>query len=103
MDFGCVEQQVRQELQSLIQVAKQCGKHFVIVSGEVGLGLVPENRLGRWFRDLLGFANQMVGEAADATYFMCSGHALPLHLLSHSALEASKILSCEHQPTGINY
>ncbi len=51
---------------------------LVVVSNEVGMGVVPENRLARVFRDLTGLANQRVGEAASEAYFMVSG--LPMKL-----------------------
>lgn len=51
---------------------------LVIVSSEVGMGIVPENRLARLFRDLAGEANQMLAEAADEVYVTFSG--LPLKI-----------------------
>ena len=46
---------------------------FIIVSNEVGLGLVPENRHARIYRDVLGRTNQLMAECADEVYFMVSG------------------------------
>jgi adenosylcobinamide kinase/adenosylcobinamide-phosphate guanylyltransferase len=43
---------------------------FVIVSNEVGMGLVPENKLGRIYRDLLGKANQLLAQHATEVYLM---------------------------------
>lgn len=50
----------------------------IVVSNEVGLGLVPETPLGRSFRDLLGRVNQQFAEAADEVYLLVAG--LPLRL-----------------------
>ncbi len=50
----------------------------VLVTNEVGMGVVPENHLGRCFRDLAGKCNQVIAEAADRVILMISG--LPLHL-----------------------
>jgi adenosylcobinamide kinase/adenosylcobinamide-phosphate guanylyltransferase len=50
--------------------------HWLVVSNEVGLGLVPEYPLGRVYRDALGRANQRLAEAADNVLFMVAG--LPL-------------------------
>jgi adenosylcobinamide kinase/adenosylcobinamide-phosphate guanylyltransferase len=45
----------------------------IIVSNEVGLGIVPDNALARRFRDLAGFMNQRVAQAADEAYLLTSG------------------------------
>ncbi|BDD87153.1 bifunctional adenosylcobinamide kinase/adenosylcobinamide-phosphate guanylyltransferase [Desulfofustis limnaeus] len=50
----------------------------VLVSGEVGMGIVPENRLARLFRDLVGRCNQLVAERADEVVLVSCG--IPLHL-----------------------
>lgn len=66
------------EIEELIVAISQLGASCIIVSNEVGLGLVPDNRLGRDFRDLAGMANQLVARAASEVYFMVAG--LPLKL-----------------------
>jgi adenosylcobinamide kinase/adenosylcobinamide-phosphate guanylyltransferase len=45
----------------------------IVVSNEVGLGIVPDNPLARQFRDLAGMLNQKVAKAADEVYFTASG------------------------------
>jgi adenosylcobinamide kinase/adenosylcobinamide-phosphate guanylyltransferase len=45
----------------------------VLVSSEVGCGIVPENRLSRKFRDMVGFANQSIAKAADHVVWMVAG------------------------------
>lgn len=50
----------------------------VVVSNEVGLGIVPDNALARTFRDEAGLANQRLAEACDEVVFMAAG--LPLKL-----------------------
>ncbi|GGE83078.1 bifunctional adenosylcobinamide kinase/adenosylcobinamide-phosphate guanylyltransferase [Sphingomonas prati] len=51
---------------------------LVIVTNEVGLGLVPDHPLGRAFRDEAGRLNQTVAAAVDASYFVAAGLVLPL-------------------------
>ena len=45
----------------------------IVVSNEVGLGIVPDNPLARKFRDFAGMLNQRVAQAADEVYFTASG------------------------------
>jgi adenosylcobinamide kinase/adenosylcobinamide-phosphate guanylyltransferase len=52
--------------------------HFIIVSNEVSLGLVPPNPLGRAYRDILGLANQMLAKHAEEVYFMVAGIPITL-------------------------
>lgn len=50
----------------------------IIVSNEVGLGIVPEHELGREFRDIAGKVNQIVASKADKVLFMVAG--LPVNI-----------------------
>jgi adenosylcobinamide kinase/adenosylcobinamide-phosphate guanylyltransferase len=47
--------------------------HVVAVSDEVGLGVVPETRAGRLFRDTLGTVNQRLAATADEVWFVVAG------------------------------
>ncbi|MDX1738871.1 MAG: bifunctional adenosylcobinamide kinase/adenosylcobinamide-phosphate guanylyltransferase [Alphaproteobacteria bacterium] len=58
------------------EVSKENGGHLVFVSNEVGLSIVPDNKLGRQFRDESGFMNQQVAKVADKVTFVAAG--LPL-------------------------
>lgn len=60
----------------LLKSFNACGKPVALVSNEVGMGLVPDNALGRRFRDLAGLVNQTAARHADTVIFMVSG--LPL-------------------------
>ena len=51
---------------------------IIIVSNEVGLGIVPENKLARYFRDIAGNTNQTIAKYADNVYLTISG--IPLKL-----------------------
>jgi adenosylcobinamide kinase/adenosylcobinamide-phosphate guanylyltransferase len=48
----------------------------IVVSGEVGAGIVPENALARRFRDLLGWTNQTVAQTAERVLLMVAGYPL---------------------------
>ena len=72
-DFAEAERRVTSELEGLNICINKHNGIFIIVSNEVGLGLVPDNRLGRVYRDSLGRANQFLAQYADEVYFMTSG------------------------------
>jgi adenosylcobinamide kinase / adenosylcobinamide-phosphate guanylyltransferase len=63
---------------SFLARVRSSSQTVICVSNEVGLGLVPDNPLGRTFRDLLGRVNQQFAEAADEVYLLVAG--LPLRL-----------------------
>jgi adenosylcobinamide kinase / adenosylcobinamide-phosphate guanylyltransferase len=50
----------------------------ILVSNEVGLGIVPEHKLGREFRDWQGRANREIAQACDAAVFIAAGLPVPL-------------------------
>lgn len=72
---------VQSELDSLLRAYCRLGAHLVVVSNEVGLGLVPTSPLGRTYRDCLGWANQRLARAADRVILMVAGLALDLRSL----------------------
>ena len=67
------EKHVLAEIEKLIDCINKHAGDFIVVSNEVGLGLVPDNKLGRVYRDLLGKANQLLALHASEVYFMVSG------------------------------
>jgi adenosylcobinamide kinase/adenosylcobinamide-phosphate guanylyltransferase len=64
------------EVDCLLAVHRASEAEWFVVSNEVGLGLVPDNPLGRLYRDALGRANQRLAAAADNVILMVAG--LPL-------------------------
>jgi adenosylcobinamide kinase/adenosylcobinamide-phosphate guanylyltransferase len=62
----------------LVSAIRDFSGSCIIVSNEVGLGIVPDNALARRFRDLAGFVNQRVAQAADEAYLLTSG--IPLKI-----------------------
>ena len=61
------------EIQKLVAHLESTKSRIVIVSNEVGLGIVPDNKLARRFRDVQGIANQRVAEVALNVVFMVAG------------------------------
>ncbi|MDE2747016.1 MAG: bifunctional adenosylcobinamide kinase/adenosylcobinamide-phosphate guanylyltransferase [Chloroflexota bacterium] len=58
---------------------------WIVVSNEVGLGIVPMTQLGRDYADLLGRANQLLASAADEVWFVAAGLPLNLKALSRDS------------------
>ena len=69
---------VLREVETLARLIPDLEKPLILVSNEVGMGIVPENGLARTFRDLAGEANELLARAADEVYVTFSG--LPLKL-----------------------
>ena len=69
---------VLREVEELAGILGRRRAHAVIVTNEVGLGLVPETPLGRTFRDVAGLAHQRLAELADEVYFGVLGVMLRL-------------------------
>lgn len=69
---------VSAEIASLTGMLKERQSYYILVSNEVGSGLVPDNQLGRVYRDELGRANQLLAAAADDVYLLTAG--IPLKL-----------------------
>jgi adenosylcobinamide kinase/adenosylcobinamide-phosphate guanylyltransferase len=66
------------EVDELLAVWQAGAAHWIVVSNEVGLGIVPAYPLGRLYRDALGRANQRVAALADAVVFMVAG--IPMYV-----------------------
>jgi adenosylcobinamide kinase/adenosylcobinamide-phosphate guanylyltransferase len=64
------------ECRCLVDIAAASAARVILVTNEVGCGIVPENELARRFRDLAGRLNQQAAEAAAEVYWMVFGIAL---------------------------
>jgi adenosylcobinamide kinase/adenosylcobinamide-phosphate guanylyltransferase len=82
--YATQEEEVLARIDDLVASTRQRAEsalaagEVIVVSNEVGSGLVPEHQLGRAFRDLQGFANQRLAQAADRVIFIVAG--VPLWL-----------------------
>jgi adenosylcobinamide kinase/adenosylcobinamide-phosphate guanylyltransferase len=74
LDARAIEERVRE----LCELLLERKRHTILVSNEVGLGIVPDNALARAFRDLSGTAHQWLGRVADEVYAGIFGQMLRL-------------------------
>jgi adenosylcobinamide kinase / adenosylcobinamide-phosphate guanylyltransferase len=79
--WTAIEASVVNEAQALLADASDRDLALILVSNEVGMGVVPGTSLGRHYRDILGRVNQVVGSAADALILMIAGLAVDLRQL----------------------
>ena len=69
------QSQILGEINKLCKVCRESKSDVILVSNEVGLGIVPDNALSRVFRDIAGSANQLIADEADEVYFIVAGIA----------------------------
>ena len=78
-DANDLEEDVLSELESLLSlIASSDGKTVIFVTNEIGLGIVPDNKLARYFRDIAGRVNRTVATVADKLYLTISGVTIEL-------------------------
>jgi adenosylcobinamide kinase/adenosylcobinamide-phosphate guanylyltransferase len=78
VDEAAATASVETEITRLLEAIQALPAEWIVVSNEVGLGLVPPYPLGRVYRDLLGRANQRLAFKADQVIFMIAG--IPMRL-----------------------
>jgi len=83
-DAGEAERAVMAEVEALIAAVAGVAATCIVVSNEVGLGLVPDNPLGRLYRDSLGRANQVLAAQAAHVYFLVAGLPIDIRALGRT-------------------
>jgi adenosylcobinamide kinase/adenosylcobinamide-phosphate guanylyltransferase len=63
----------QEKVEQFVETMRQLDFHLILVSNEVGWGIVPDNSLARQFRDLSGWANQRVAAVAREVVLMVTG------------------------------
>jgi adenosylcobinamide kinase / adenosylcobinamide-phosphate guanylyltransferase len=71
-------QAVQKEVNALLAGIHESKQDWLIISNEVGLGLVPPYQMGRAYRDALGWANQRIASIADDVLWMVAGIPVPI-------------------------
>jgi adenosylcobinamide kinase/adenosylcobinamide-phosphate guanylyltransferase len=75
---GKKEEEILKIAEQTIKAAQKIKSSVIFISNEVGSGIVPRNRLARYFRDVLGEVNQIFSRQSNEAYLLVSG--IPLRL-----------------------
>jgi len=84
IDASLIEKEVTSQISELVECINRVDASFIMVTNEVGTGLVPVTSVGRLYRDLLGKANQVLAEQADEIFLMVAG--LPVQIKPSKSL-----------------
>lgn len=77
-EIQVLEEEISGQFKELIYACRETDKELVIITNEVGMGLVSPYKLGRIFTDITGRINQMLGRLSDEAYFIAAGMPLKL-------------------------
>ncbi len=77
-EIKALEENISEQFIELLSACREFDKEIVIITNEVGFGLISEYKLGRIFTDISGRINQLLGRLSDEAYLVVSG--LPLKL-----------------------
>jgi adenosylcobinamide kinase / adenosylcobinamide-phosphate guanylyltransferase len=78
MQNGLNESDIKDKINEMMTILKDVSYNSIIISNEVGLGIVPDTPLGREFRDIAGRVNQIIAKYADEVVFVAAG--IPLKM-----------------------
>lgn len=87
IDEAASQAAMEAETTALQKAIQESSAHWIVVSNEVGLGLVPPYPLGRVYRDVLGWTNQQFARRAGTVYFMVAGIPMRLQPLTTKAVD----------------
>jgi len=87
-----IEKQVESEFEKIYDTLKNHPANIILVTNEVGAGLVPPYHLGRLYRDLVGRMNQRIAKFANQVYHVVCGQAIELKTIAVSSEQAAQNL-----------
>lgn len=73
-----IEQYIQNQVEKLIEEIRKTDLYFVFVTNELGMGVIPANRLSRIYTDIAGRINQKIASLSDEVYMLISG--IPLKI-----------------------
>jgi adenosylcobinamide kinase/adenosylcobinamide-phosphate guanylyltransferase len=84
IDWAARERRVEEAITALLAAYQRGAGSLILVSNEVGMGVVPPYPLGREYRDVLGRVNARVAKGADAVLFMLAGLPIEVKALANA-------------------
>ncbi|MDW7667235.1 MAG: bifunctional adenosylcobinamide kinase/adenosylcobinamide-phosphate guanylyltransferase [Bacillota bacterium] len=81
LEYDKIEKKIIEDIDELITLIKNQGKIAVLVSNEIGMGIVPINRFTRMYRDTAGRVNQYISDRSDKVYLTVSGIGIDIKSL----------------------
>jgi adenosylcobinamide kinase/adenosylcobinamide-phosphate guanylyltransferase len=78
-------EKVEKEAIDLLSIVSDSAAEWIVVSNEVGLGLVPPYPMGRIYRDALGMVNKLFAQQADEVIFMIAG--IPMMMVTPDSID----------------
>ncbi len=73
-----LETKIIGQVEKLIHLAVTINPQVIIVSNEVGSGIVPANFLSRFYRDMAGRSNQLIAQAAEQVFMVVAGYPMEI-------------------------
>jgi len=81
IEYDKIEKRIIKDIDEFITLVKKHNKKTVLVSNEIGMGIVPINRFTRMYRDIAGRVNQFISDKADKVYLTVSGIGIDIKKL----------------------
>jgi len=85
-----IEGWILNEVRNVARLAQEIDPQVIMVTNEVGDGIVPDNPMSRAYRDLAGRANQLLGQAAKEVYTVIAGYPLEIKAKGQAILDSLK-------------
>lgn len=77
-EINKLEQYIKEQVVKLIEEIEKTNLYFVFVTNELGMGIVPGNKLSRIYADIVGRINQYIASKSNEVYFVVSGIAMKI-------------------------
>lgn len=82
-EWTLIEGSLLSQMEQLFSAMKAHPSNYIIVTNEIGLGIIPEGKLSRLYRDIVGKVNQKLASISDEVYFVVSGIPMKIKGANH--------------------